>query len=153
MYFIEQQGADLLNEAIVLRVMDESGASTEVLQSLLEASKHRQVVIARAGNGEPLASLAFARISRYTLRMLAENAGHRLRAYEYREGRILYVLDGYFRKNCLRKALPLLAEQLGRHRLIAFVRNGRLRLYYNQRGRMRPVRLSASPAESLEMYN
>jgi hypothetical protein len=139
MYFVEHQGADLLNEAVVLRVMDQSAVGADTLQSLLEASKHRQIVIARTENGEPLASLAFARISKYTLRLLAANAEHKLRPYEYREGKILFVLDGFFRKNSFRKALAVLAPQLGRDRLIAFVRNGRLRVFYNHKGSMRPV--------------
>jgi hypothetical protein len=143
MYFVEKQGADLLNEAIALRVMTESGVDSDLLRGLFEASKHRQILIAKTENGEPLATLAFARISKFTLKLLAGNTGHKLRPYEYGEGKILYVQDAFFRKHTVRKSLALLAPQLKRYRLIAFVRKERLRVFYNGSRSVRPIKLSS----------
>jgi|SRR5690606_776362 len=150
MYFAENQGADLLNEATALRVMSESGADANQLRYLLEASKHRQILFVKKENGEPLASLAFARISRFTLQVLANNPEHQLLPYEYREGKILYVLDAFFRKHTLRQSLALLGPQLKRHRLIAFVRKGRLRAFYNRGGALRPLKLKACEPQSMQ---
>ena len=142
MFFVEGQGADLLNEALTLRAIGGAGVSADALPCLLEASKHRQIVMAKAENGELLASLACAKISKYTLRVLAANPEHKLKPFEYCEGKILFVLDGFFRKNSCRKALAVLAPQFARSRLIAFVRNGRLRVFYNRNGKASPVRLA-----------
>lgn len=142
MYFVEHQGADLLNEAIALRVMNESGVDANHLLSMLEASKHRQIIIAKTEKDEPLASLTFAIISKYTLRLLAANPEHNLHPYEYREGKILYVLDGFFRKNNFKKAMTLLLPQLKKYRLIAYVKNGRLRAFYNNNGSIKVVKLT-----------
>jgi len=144
MYFVEQQGADLLNEAIALRVITESGVSTNQLQYLLEASKHRQIIIAKAENGEPLASFTFAKISKHTLRLLAINAEYKLRPYEYSEGKILYVLDGFFRNNNFRKSMTLLAPSLRQCRLIAYKKKDKLRVFYNNNGSFKLVKLPAS---------
>lgn len=143
MYFVENQGANLLNEAIALRVMNDSGADANQLHCLLEASKRRQIIMAKTENGEPLASLAFAKISKYTLGVLVANAEYKLRAYEYSEGKILFVLDGFFRKNHFKKSLTLLAPQLKRCRLIAYLRNGKLRVFYNKNGSMKTIKLRA----------
>jgi hypothetical protein len=143
MFFVEGQGADLLNEALTLRAIDGAGVSADALPCLLEASKHRQIVMAKAENGELLASLACAKISKYALRVLAANPAHKLRPYEYCEGKILFVVDGFFRKNACRKALAVLAPQFARSRLIAFVRNGKLRVFYNHNGKARRVTLAA----------
>lgn len=143
MYFVEKQGADLLNEAIALRVMNESGVDSDLLRGLFEASKHRQILMAKTENGELLATLAFARISKFTLKLFADNPSHILRPYEFGEGKILFVQDGFFRKHTLRKSLALLAPQLKRYRLIAFVRKERLRVFYNGSHSVRPVKLSS----------
>ncbi len=119
MYFVEHYGADLLNEALALRVLNGAGVDADHLQKLLEASVHRQIIIAKSEKDEPLASIAFAKISKYTLRLLAENHTHVLNPYEYREGKILYVVDGFFQKNNFQKSLALLLQQLKKYRLIA----------------------------------
>ena len=144
MYFVEYQGADLLNEAVALRVMNESGADVNQLQYLLEASKRRQIIMAKTEKGEPLASLTFAKISKYTLRLLADNPEYKLRSYEYCEGKILYVLDGFFRKNCFKNSMDVLLPQLRQCRLIVYVRKGRLRLFYNNKGVLKVARLPRS---------
>jgi hypothetical protein len=144
MYFVEHQGADLLNEAVAFRVMNESGADTNELQYLLEASKRRQIIIAKTEKGEPLASLTFAKISKYTLRLLAANPEYKLRSYEYREGKILYVLDGFFRKNSFKKSMDVLIPQLRQCRLIAYVRRGKLKLFYNNNGAFKLAKLPMS---------
>lgn len=141
MYFVEHQGADLLNEVIALRVMGSSGIDATHLQCVLEASKRRQIVMGKTEKDEPLASLAFAKISKFTLNLLVENPEHKLRSHEYGEGRIIFVLDGFFRKNCFRVAIKLLLPQLKKYRLIAYVKRGRLRVFYNDSGSIRPVRL------------
>jgi hypothetical protein len=143
MYFVEKQGADLLNEAIALRVVNGSGVDSDHLLGLFEASKHRQILIAKTENGEPLATLAFARISKFTLRLLAGSPRHKLRPYEYGEGKILFVQDAFIRKHTVRKSLALLAPQLKRYRLIAFVRKERLRVFYNGNRSVRQIRLSS----------
>lgn len=148
MYFVEHQGTDLLNEVIVLRAMDESGIDANHLQSLLETSKRRQIIIAKTEKDEPLASLAFAKISKYTLKLLITNPGHRLRPYEHNEGKILYVLDGFFRKKHFKNALALLLPQLKKYRLIAYVKNDRLRLFYNNKGSIKAVKLTPSLLKS-----
>ncbi|MBE8716323.1 hypothetical protein [Cellvibrio polysaccharolyticus] len=134
MYFVESQGADLLNEAIVLRVISGAGIDSQCLGSLLEASKHRQIMMIKTQKDEPLASLAFAKISKYTLRLFAANPVHKLQAYEYNEGKILYILDGFFRKGSFKNSLRLLLPQLKRYRLIAYVKNGKLKVFYNKGG-------------------
>lgn len=144
MYFVESQGADLLNEAIALRVMNESGADVSHLHYLLEASKHQQIIMAKTENGEPLASLAFAKISKYTLGLIAANPEHKLRPYEYCEGKILYVIDGFFKKNHFKKAIALLEHQLKQCRLIAYTKNNRLRVFYNNNGSVKAFKLPAS---------
>jgi hypothetical protein len=141
MYFVEKHGAELLNEAISLRVMNEAGFDSDRLRCLFEASKLRQILFARTGNGEILATLAFARISKFTLRLIADCPKHILRPYEYGEGKILYVQDGFFGKHTLRKSLALFRPQLKRYRLIAFVRKNRLRVFYNGSRSVRPVKL------------
>ncbi len=143
MYFVEHQGADLLNEAIALRVMNESGVDADHLRSLLEASKRKQIIIAKTEKDEPLASLTFAKISKFTLKLLAANAEHKLRPYEYNEGKILYVLDGFFRKNHFKKSMALLLPQLKKYRLIAYVKKGRLRIFYNHNGSIKACKLPA----------
>lgn len=144
MYFVEHQGADLLNEAIALRVMNESGVDADKLSRLLEASKLRQVIMAKAENGEPFASLAYAKISKYTLKLIASNPDHRLRPYEYKEGKVLFILDGFFRKGCFKKSIALLESHLKKYRLIAYVNRGRLRVLYNNSGSMVRVKFPAS---------
>ena len=141
MYFVEKQGAELLNEAIALRVMNDAGFDSDRLRCLFESSKLRQILFARTGNGEILATLAFARISKFTLRLIADCPKHILRPYEYGEGKILYVQDGFFGKHTVRKSLALLRPQLKRYRLIAFVRKNRLRVFYNGSRSVRPVKL------------
>ncbi|QEI10997.1 hypothetical protein [Cellvibrio japonicus] len=148
MYFVEHQGADLLNEAIVLRVTNESGADADQLHCLLEASKHRQIIIAKTENGEPLVSIAFAKISKYTLRLLAANPEYKLRPHEYREGKILYILDGFFRKNFFKKSLASLVPQLKKYRLIAYVKKGKLKFFCNNNGSIKLVRLPRSWLQS-----
>jgi len=149
MYFVEKQGADLLNEAIQLRVINESGLDSDRLRGLFEASKLRQILFARTGNGEIMATVAFARISKFTLRLIADSPKHILRPYEYGEGKILFVQDGFFGKHTVKKSLAVLAPQLKRYRLIAFVRKERLRVFYNRGGSLRPVRLSATARENV----
>lgn len=143
MYFAEHRGADLLSEAIALRVIAESGIDAEHLQCLLEASRHRQVMIVKTEKNEPLASLTFARISKFTLNLLAKNPKHKLCSYEYCEGTIIYVLDAFFRRHAFRRSLALLVPQLKRSRIIAYVRKGRLRVLYNNRGSFKLIKLSA----------
>lgn len=145
MYFPEHRGADLLNESITLRVMDECGVDAKHLCCLHEASKHRQIFMARTENGEPLASLAFAKISRHTLKILADNTDHQLRSYEYREGKILYIIDGFFRKNSFRRAMEILAPELQKYRLIAYVKKGQLRILYNREKSIRLLKFPAAP--------
>ncbi|WP_158972644.1 hypothetical protein [Paraglaciecola sp. L3A3] len=144
MYFVEHQGADLLNEAIALRATNESGVDAYQLHCLWEASKHRQIIMVKTENCEPLASISFAKISKYTLKQLASNAEYKLRPYEYSEGKILYVLDGFFRKNNFRKSLALLIPQLKKYRLIAYVKKGRLRVFYNSVDFIKIVKLNES---------
>lgn len=134
MYFVEHQGADLLNEAIALRVMNDAGADANQLQALLEASKRRQIIMVKTEKDEPIASIAFAKISKFTFKLLIAKPEHKLQSYEYSEGKILYILDGFFRKKHFKKALLLLLPQVKRYRLIAYVKNGRLRFFYNNNG-------------------
>lgn len=148
MYFVEHQGADLLNEAIALRVMNESGADANQLQCLLEASKRRQILMAKTEKGEPLASITFAKISKYTLRLLATNPEYKLRPYEYSEGKILYILDGFFRKNNFKKSMDVLLPQLKQCRLIAYVRRGKLKFFYNDMGTIKAAKLPVLWLES-----
>lgn len=149
MYFVEHQGADLLNEAIALRVMNESGIDANHLRSMLEASKYRQIIIAKTEKDEPLASLTFAKISKYTLKLLAINPEHNLQPYEYSEGKILYVLDGFFRKNNFKRSISLLLPQLNKYRVIAYRKNGKLRLIYNNNGSIKIIKV---PAKLLKKY-
>lgn len=144
MYFVERQGADLLNDAIALRVMHGAGVDANHLRCLLEASKHRQIIIAKTEKDEPLASLAFAGISKYTLKLLAANPEQNLQPYEYREGKVLYVLDGFFRKNHFKKAMVSLLPQLKKYRLIAYTKKGRLRVFYNNRGTFKIINMPVS---------
>jgi len=145
MYFVEQQGADLLNEAITLRVISESGIEADQLQFLLEASKHRQIVMAKTEKEELLASLAFAKISKYTLMQLAADSEYKLRPYEYREGKILYVLDGFFRKNSFKKSIALLLPQLKQYRIIAYIKNRRLKVFYKKNCSFQVVNITYPP--------
>ena len=149
MYFVEHQGADLLNEAIALRVSNESGVDANHLQSMLEASKHRQIIMAKTEKDEPLASLSFAKISKYTLRLLTADATYKLRPYEYNEGKILFVVDGFFRKNNFRISINLLMPQLRKYRLIVYVKNGKLKVLYNNNGAIRILKSSASQYETI----
>lgn len=142
MFFLEHQGADLLNDAIALRVRCGEPASAEVLGYLLEASKHRQIAFAKKRNGEPLAVIAFARISRYTLALLANNPGYKLKQYEFYEGKILYIVDGVFVKNSIRSSLLIFRDVFKNYRLVCFVRNGRLRVYYKNGSRIRSVSMA-----------
>lgn len=144
MYFVEGQGADLLNEAMSLRVANGAGAEAKALRQILEASKHRQIVMIKTDNNEPLASVSFAKVSRYTLRVLAGNPKHELLPYEYKEGKILYVLDGFFREKTFKALLPWLLVEFKRYRIIAYQRRGRLKAIYNDRGSLRPIGLFAS---------
>lgn len=137
MYFVEHQGADLLNEAVALRVMNGSGAEANQLLSLFEASKHRQIIVVKTEKDEPLASIVFAKISKFTLKLLAENPEHKLQPYEYNEGKILYIIDGFFRRNSLRQAMGLLIPKLNKYRLIVYVKNGKLKVIYNNNGVIR----------------
>jgi len=139
MYIVEQRGADLLNQALALRVMNESGVDASHLERLFEASKHRQIILANTENGEPLASLGFAKISKYTLRLIAANPSHKLRPYEYHEGKILYVVDGFFKKNGFRKSLSVLSKELKKYRVIAYVRRDRLKIFYYNNGVLRGI--------------
>lgn len=141
MYFVESQGADLLNEAISLRVANEAGADANILRQLLEASRHRQIVMIKTENNEPLASVSFAKVSKYTLHVLAANPKHRLTPYEYNEGKIIYVLDGFFKKSCFKKSLTILAEEFKKCRIIAYEKRGRLKVFYNSNGSFKAVNL------------
>jgi hypothetical protein len=147
MYFVENQGADLLNEVIALRVMAESGIDAPHLHCMLEASKCRQIIMVKTEKDEPLASLAFAKISKFTLNLLVKNPEHKLLSYEYSEGKILYVLDGFFRKNCFKVSINLLLPKLKRYRLIAYVNRGRLRVFYNNNGSISLLRLKVRSVE------
>lgn len=144
MYFVEHQGADLLNEAIALRVMNGSGADANQLQYLREASKHRQIIMAKTEKDEPLASIAFAKISKFTLKLLATNPEHKLQPYEYNEGKILCVLDGFFRKNSFKHSISLLMPQLKKYRLIIYIKNGKLKAFYNNNGAIKVLKLPSS---------
>lgn len=132
MYFVEHQGADLLNEVIALRVMNGSGVDANSLLNLLEASKRRQIFMVKTEKDEPLASIAFAKIAKFTLKLLAENPEHKLQPYEYNEGKILYIIDGFFKKNCFKQSVNLLIPKLNKYRLIVYVRNGKLKTLYNK---------------------
>jgi len=149
MYFVEHQGANLLNEAIALRVMNDSGADANQLLNLLEASKRRQIIMVKTEKDEPLASFAFAKISKFTLKLLTENPDHKLQSYEYNEGKILYILDGFFRKNNFKKSINLLIPQLKKYRLITYVKNGKLKVLYNNNGSIRLLKSFASQHERL----
>jgi hypothetical protein len=130
MYFIEQQGADLLSQAIALRTMEGEGATAEVLDNLLAISSRRQIYFGKAENSELLAYVAIAKISKYTLSHLAIDPLHRLRLYELTEGKLIYIMDGFFRRHQFRKALPIIKKILKRYRLICFRKSGRLKIYY-----------------------
>ncbi len=149
MYFVEHQGADLLNEAIAVRVMNGSGVDAGSLLNLLEASKRRQIIIVKTEKDEPLASIAFAKISKFTLKLLAENPEHKLQPYEYNEGRILYVIDGFFRKNKFKQSMNLLIPRLNKYRLIAYVKNGKLKIFYNKNSSIRLLRSSELQHKSI----
>jgi len=141
MYFVEHQGANLLNEAINLRVIDKSGADASQLLHLREASKHQQLIIVKTEKDEPLASIAFAKISKFTLRYISKNSEHKLLSYEYNEGKILFVLDGFFRSHYFKESFKLLLPKIKKYRLIAYVKRGKLRVFYNDSGAIRPVKL------------
>tara|TARA_R100000656_G_C3955351_1_gene129072 strand:+ start:1414 stop:1887 length:474 start_codon:yes stop_codon:yes gene_type:complete len=149
MYFVEHQGADLLNEAIALRVMNGSGADANQLLNLHEASIRRQIIMVKTEKDEPLASLSFAKISKFTLKLLTENPDHKLQPYEYSEGKILYILDGFFRKNNFRISISLLMPQLRKYRLIVYVKNGKLKVLYNNNGAIRLLKSFASQHKRL----
>lgn len=151
MYFVEHQGADLLNEAIALRAMNDSGADANQLLNLLEASKRRQIIMVKTEKDEPLTSIAFAKISKFTLKLLIENPDHKLQPYEYNEGKILYILDGFFRKNNFKQSISLLIPQLKKYRLIAYVKNGKLKVLYNNNGSIRLLKSFVSQHEHLQV--
>lgn len=134
MYTVEQQGAELLNEAISLRVENGCGADSRTLLHLLEASKHRQIIIVKSEKGELLASIAYAKISKYTLKLILNEPEKSLYPYEYQEGKILFVLDYFFKKGHFRQSLALATPPLNRYRIISYVKKGRMRALYNRRG-------------------
>lgn len=152
MYFYEGQGADILNEAISLRVANVAGADSDALRQLLEASKHRQIAMIKAENGEPLASISFARISKYTLRILAKNPKHRLMPYEYNEGKIIYILDGFFKKHCFKDSRSKLADMFKSCRIVAYQKRGRLKVFYNNNGTFRTLNLPTTRSTQEHRY-
>lgn len=144
MYFVEHQGADLLNEAIALRVMNGSGANVSQLLNLLETSKRRQIIMVKTEKDEPLASIAFAKISKFTLNLLIENPEHKLQPYEYNEGKILHIIDGFFKKHSFKQVVNLLTPTLRKYRLITYVKNGKLRVLYHRKGAFKLMKDTAS---------
>lgn len=139
MYFLESSGADLLKEAIAVRILESAGASADELSKLVATSARHQIYMVKAESGEPLGYIAAAKISKYTLNLLLNDPAYQLRPYELEEGKILYIVDAFFRKNRFKKSFPVLMDLLKRYRLVCFSKNGQLKLYYNNKFGARSV--------------
>ena len=139
MYLVEHDGADLLNEALELRVRLGIGVEPEQLRCLHIACRHRQAYVFKKTNGEPLASLAYALISKYTLNKLLKDTAYMLKPHEFKEGYILYLTDSIIAKGRLDEVMEDFNYRFRRYRLFAYVRDRRIRLYKREAGRLKYI--------------
>jgi hypothetical protein len=128
MYFPDGKGEDLLKATMLFRAAEGLGATNDQISYLLATSARQQVHTFRSPKGELIGYLSYALISKYTLRMLLEDPGQRLKLEELSEGRLLYVLDAGLSKKQFRSAVSMLTEQLRKSRVVCFSKGGKLRL-------------------------
>lgn len=113
---------------MLFRAGEGLGASNDQISYLLATSSRRQIYTFRSPKGEVIGYLSYARISKYTLRMLIEDPNQRLKLDELSEGRLLYVLDAAFARRQFRTAMTLMARRLRESRVVCFTKGGQLRL-------------------------
>jgi hemolysin-activating ACP:hemolysin acyltransferase len=142
MYFPDGQGDDPLRSAMLLRASQGLNATNDQISYLLATSARRQIYTLKSEKGEVIGYLSYALISKYTLRMLMDDPGLRLRLEELSEGRLLYVLDAAFAKQQFRSAVSMLAKRLRKSRVVCFSKGGKLRLL--RRGKFSFKRASVS---------
>lgn len=130
MYFQDPSGADILKFAIEIRASWGIGATKDELANLLMASAKNQIHIIKTPKGEPIAYFAFAKISKYSLAMLASGDKKNLISYEMNEGRILYILDVVILKGRSKSALTGIRKYARKFRLVAFEKRGSIKILY-----------------------
>lgn len=139
MYFYDSKGADQLKAAIEIRASRDCGATPDELGNLLLACSKEQIQVIRTLKDEPLAYYSFAKISKYTLRLLVRGNKEKLLNYEMKEGKIFYLLDVVICKGKSRSALPHILNSLLQYRLIAFKKRGCIRLYRRSGDRFKRI--------------
>lgn len=144
MSFPDGQGDELLRSAMLLRASQGLSATNDQISYLLATSARRQIFTLKSEKGEVIGYLSYARISKYTLRMLLEDPGQRLKLDELSEGKLIYVLDAAFSKQQFRSAVSMLTQRLRKSRVVCFSKRGKLRLL--RRGKFGFKRASVSAA-------
>lgn len=138
---------ELIRDVCIVRAQMGLGLGNSELADILKACAKKQVYIAKTEKGEPVAYLAYALISKYTLSILDKHRDHLLRLEELSEGHILLILDMAINPYHSQFALRLFKEALKRRRIICGVRNGQLVLMKKSKIRYKRVWLGLENRE------
>lgn len=142
MYFDEKIFDNSLRQALGLRLECGLGLDTQYLEKILSCQKFGQIHIFRNPKNAPIGYMLYAHISKYTLGVISSNPQHQLKAYEYDEGKLFYLLDVCFSLGDRVFGLQLLKERLLKERILTVTRRGSLSLYSRNQGTFKRRRLT-----------
>lgn len=143
-----------LREALFIRVNAGLVTTQLNLRQLLQASDNGSLDIFKSEKGEPIAYIAFARISKQTLFHLSNSENLILRDYELNEGSIMFVMDIVSLKEHASLAKFLIKKTLKKFRIVCGRKKNSFNIYLKYKNKHKRVsletrKLSNNRAEKL----
>ena len=152
MYFHEAEGDELLRSALTIRASQGLGISNKELIALIWCAAKGQLYLARSEKNELIGYMAYARITKYTMDMVAKSRDHTLRRPELNEGHIFLIVDLVTARDHSRQALSILKSAVKNRRLICGYRGGEFRLFRRTKFTFRRVGYGVTNASSNTGY-
>lgn len=120
---------DNFSEALLVRIARGLETSSNHLSKLIDAGVFGRIHILRNHSLQPIGYVAYATITKSTLKMLGRTHGVLYYSHEWNEGNIVHIVDIVLDRNYETTAIAKLREFLNGKRLISFIKRSRLMVY------------------------
>lgn len=116
-----------------IRAQNQLHTTNIELNKIICAATNGHIVIFKSYVQEPIGYLIFARVNSCTLNMIKMNFGEIAYPYEWRSGRIIFVVDLVLSKQQITFAREQLLSYLKSVKIAAFFKRGKVSLVYRGR--------------------
>lgn len=120
-------------DILYIRAQNQLNTTNVELNKIISAATNGHIVIFKSYVQEPIGYLIFARVNSCTLNMIKMNFGEIAYPYEWRSGKIIFIVDLVLSKQQITFARQQLVAHLKSLKIAAFCKREKLSLMYRGR--------------------